>query len=357
MKKKLSLVLAAVLIVSCLAPSAMAAPEGISLTWDGNPVSLKDLALLTGLSFCNEDGTYEPLSYQHAYYLWDSGLFYGSDGSFKLDHPLTRTEAVVMALRLLGEDKVAEQVQIPCPFADVAAWAKNAVGYAQAKGIVNGYADDTFGADDPVTANQYITLVLRAMGYEDGTDFTWETAANKALELKIIDGANHSQYMRSNLFFRDNAAYVSYNALHFGQMKTGGLLIDTLTLPGKPEGEQPVAKAKTPYPIITTEITVKVSQQEDYVSFKTENQEGIIIGGELMKGMFIYRVILEVEKGTGSLRLDEYTDGRWSTRYIDVVEGQRYDVTPKDALDYKLIVGGQTHDNLKIGQVYDPAGN
>ena len=326
-------------------------PEGIMLTWDSNRVSLSELALLTGLNICDENDQYSPVNYNHAYYLWDMGLFLGSDGSFKLDYPLTRTEAVLMSLRLLGEDTQAEQVKIPCPFSDVPDWAKYSVGYAHAKGIINGYDADTFGANDPVTANQFITLVLRAMGYVDGVDFQWDTAANTARMLKMIDEKNQMQYMHSNLFFRDSAAYVSYNALKFAEMKGGGLLIDTLTTPGRPEGEAPIAKGSTPYPIISPDISVKVSQQTDYITFPDEKY----VGGELMKGMSIYSVILEVESGTGALRLDENINGVWSSRYIDVVEGQRYDITPSSALDYKVIVGGVTYNDLKVGRVYDPA--
>jgi len=326
-------------------------PDGIILTWDSNRVSLSELALLTGLDICDENEQYSPVNYSHAYHLWDMGLFFGSDGSFKLDYPLTRTEAVIMSLRLLGEDTQAEQVKIPCPFKDVPDWAKYSVGYAHAKGMINGYDADTFGANDPVTANQYITLVLRAMGYTDGVDFQWDTAANTARMLKMIDEKNQMQYMHSNLFFRDNAAYISYNALKFAEMKGGGLLIDTLTPPGKPDVEKPTAKGSTPYPIISPDISVKVSQQTDYITFPDEKY----VGGELMKGMSIYSVILEVESGTGALRLDENINGVWSSRYIDVVEGQRYDITPSSALDYKVIVGGVTYNDLKVGRVYDPA--
>ena len=57
------------------------------------------------------------------------------------------------------------------PFTDVADWAKPYVGYAYANGLTAGVSQTRFGSESSVTAAQFLTFVLRALGYESGKDF------------------------------------------------------------------------------------------------------------------------------------------------------------------------------------------
>ena len=68
------------------------------------------------------------------------GLFKGvSDTNFELDRAPTRTEALVMLVRALGEEAAALEGDWSHPFTDVAAWADPYVGYAYEKGLTKGY--------------------------------------------------------------------------------------------------------------------------------------------------------------------------------------------------------------------------
>ena len=154
--------------------------------------------------------------------LYDLGLFRGTgtraDGSpeFDLDRAPTRAEAVTMLVRLLGaEDEAAKAVQ-DTPFLDLPDWARPYVGYAYKHGLTNGISDNLFGSDDPVTAAQYLTFVLRAMGYQDGTDFFWNSAWTLTDSLGITAG----EYNDASRFLRGDAAVVSARALT-AQRKTG----------------------------------------------------------------------------------------------------------------------------------------
>lgn len=95
---------------------------------------------------------------QDAKFLYDLGLFKGSgtlaDGSpdFALDRSLTRQEAVVMLVRLLGKEQEALNGHWSLPFDDVAQWAAPYVGYAYAKGLTNGISSTEFGGAQAVTA-------------------------------------------------------------------------------------------------------------------------------------------------------------------------------------------------------------
>ena len=95
-----------------------------------------------------------------------------------------------MLVRLLGKDEEAKTGIWDIPFTDVDEWAKPYVGYAYANKLTTGTSDTTFGGAQTVSPSQYLTFVLRAMGYESGTDFQWD----KAWELTDTLGITHGEY-------------------------------------------------------------------------------------------------------------------------------------------------------------------
>ena len=147
--------------------------------------------------------------------LYALGLFNGTgtDDSgnpiFDLDRAPTRHEAVTMLVRLLGKDAEAKAGTYTTPFTDVAGWAQPYVGYAYTNGLTNGISDTEFGGNNTVSATQYLTFVLRALGYESGVDFQW----NKAWELSDKLGITNGQYDATSEFLRGDVAVVSYKAL------------------------------------------------------------------------------------------------------------------------------------------------
>ena len=131
--------------------------------------------------------------------LYNLGLFKGTgttaDGSpqFDLDRAPTRAEAVTILVRLLGAEEAATQKTIATPFTDVPAWAKPYVGYAYSKGYTNGVDAKHFGPNNTVSAAQFLTFLLRALGYKDGTDFTWDSPWTLTDQLGISNGAYNAK--------------------------------------------------------------------------------------------------------------------------------------------------------------------
>ena len=148
--------------------------------------------------------------------LYQLGLFQGTgknaDGSpkFDLDRAPTRAEAVTMLVRLLGKETEAKSSEWDIPFTDVADWAKPYVGYAYESKLTNGVSETRFGGNQTVTAVQYLTFVLRALGYESGKDFLWNAAWELSDRIGLTDGQYSAQTTR---FLRGDAAVISYNAL------------------------------------------------------------------------------------------------------------------------------------------------
>jgi hypothetical protein len=155
------------------------------------------------------------------------GLFQGyADGSFRLKSDITRSEAVTLFVRLIGKETLAYAREWPTPFTDVQSWVAPIVGYAYAHGLTNGKSATLFGSNEPVTATQYLTFVLRALGYESGKDFEWDSAWTLTDQLGITNGEYNSGNNKS--FKRGDAASVSFDALKAVNKATGEPLFESL---------------------------------------------------------------------------------------------------------------------------------
>ena len=144
------------------------------------------------------------------------GLFAGvgadKDGKpvYELDRAPTRQEAMVMLIRLLGQEKEAQSKAWDHPFDDVSGWADRYIGYAYNTGLTKGIAPDKFGGDDAATPEQYIVFLLRALEYsEESGDFTYSDAKEKALGIGLLGGGNPE----ISDFTRGDVALLSYNAI------------------------------------------------------------------------------------------------------------------------------------------------
>lgn len=278
MKKKLSLLLVIMfLMASVFGSFSQAAFDGAALKWDGKASTLNEIAQKLNYDLVDEKGDYKPMYYYFAKELWDKGLFLGSNGSFDLDKPLTRAQGIVMLLRLLGKEEAAKSEKHPCPFQDVPNWAKDYVGYAAHNGLAGGYSDKVFGANDAMTANQYLTFVLRALGYNDKQgDFVWNKAADKAMEIGLVGASCREQYMRSNLFLRDNVAVISHRALFDVDTKTGKELEDNI-VEKKPSGAVPYATMaeKVAAEVNVPKPNVPVVLGANYEKFAVQQYENV----------------------------------------------------------------------------------
>ncbi|MBE6650609.1 MAG: serine protease [Ruminococcaceae bacterium] len=153
-------------------------------------------------------------------------LFYGvSLTDFDLDREPTRTEAVVMLIRLLGKEEEALGRSWTCHFTDVPGWARNYVGYAYATGLANGVSLTEFGTGKATSA-MYITFVLRALGYSDegGKDFVWDNPYELARAVGIL-----TDDVDVKNFWRADVVTISHRALSTKLKGTDMYLNEKLT--------------------------------------------------------------------------------------------------------------------------------
>ena len=154
-------------------------------------------------------------------------LLLGGDDGFELERSATRAEAAVMLLRLLGLYGAAEAAAIESPFQD-AGWADVYLGYAYDAGLVKGRTDGRYGSGESVSARDYVTMALRALGYDEDEDFTYWTS----LAFSDAIGLTHGEYAADGEFIREDMALISYTALTLRPKGESLRLIDVLCLNG-----------------------------------------------------------------------------------------------------------------------------
>lgn len=122
-------------------------------------------------------------------------LFQGYDttgSNFGLTDAVTREQALIFQIRVLGEEAAAKAYTGKSTYSDIAAdnWFLPYAAYATEKGYTKGMGDGSFGMGQPATAQMMTTFILRGMGYSDSAatpDFTYDTALAYGLKLGICE--------------------------------------------------------------------------------------------------------------------------------------------------------------------------
>ena len=160
--------------------------------------------------------------------LSDLGIIQGKDdGKYHPEDTITRAEACAMIARLMTGDPNVSQYTGAQNFADVAkgSWKDSAIGYCYINNIVVGVGNNKFEPDRAITDAEFITMVVRAMGYEtpdmtQGYPFSY---MSNAQAIGLLDGVN---MVASTDALRGEDAQVIYNAM-FTDYARGAMLVNT----------------------------------------------------------------------------------------------------------------------------------
>lgn len=171
-------------------------------------------------------------------------LLKGSNQGFELGKALTRSEAAVMVVRLLGKEQEVLGGTFAHPFTDVPNWANNYVGYLYLHNITNGVGDKLFGSTSLMSATQYATFILRVLGYDDKKgDFRWDQSLEMAVKANIILPLDLDRLVNQSTFNRDDMVLISYNALKSTINNGTQTLIEKLIDEGVVNSEVAIARS------------------------------------------------------------------------------------------------------------------
>ena len=164
------------------------------------------------------------------------GLFlgYGDDDAgnpvFGLGDELSRIQALVLTLRMLGLEDAVQAHTGSHPFTDVSGWQTPYVAYAFENGLTMGVSADRFDPRSQVTLQQFTTFMLRSLKYSDtdGEDFEYADAIEFALSLGLLTDDLLAEF-GSAAFLRGEAVRVMINALLTKvNEEDGGMLLHKL---------------------------------------------------------------------------------------------------------------------------------
>ena len=179
--------------------------------------------------------------------LYEMKLFAGMSGTisgYGLEQSCTRIEALVMFLRLIGVQAEASVYTGTHPFTDVPSshWGYPYLAYAYANGLTYGTTATTFSPSTPVNMKAYLTFLLRALHYDEGSDFSYDNAVQDAVKLGLFSQTELNR-LSSSTFLRAQMVYLSYYALYGTEQTTGGTLLQQLIAGGDVSYDQAVAGA------------------------------------------------------------------------------------------------------------------
>ncbi|HIY21890.1 MAG TPA: S-layer homology domain-containing protein [Candidatus Flavonifractor merdigallinarum] len=230
--------------------------------WNWVLGSALSLALLSGIPAASAQGQSDLDAAEALYCL---GLLDGSgtqtDGTpnFNLSGQMTRGEAITMVVRLTGGKTEAEARQYRHPFSDVADWGAPYVGYAYAYGITSGIGDGVFGFQREITQAEYLTMLLRAIGY---VEVDWRDPYSTAAQVGLVEGVD---YTRAVPFLRGDMALLSRNILDVPVAGESYTLYEALDAVGALEQrELPTPTVSiTPGPSTTVSNQIRVTSGDD----------------------------------------------------------------------------------------------
>ena len=154
------------------------------------------------------------------------GVFRGTADGFELDRAPTRSEAAIMLVRLYGAEEEAQAAyeagETTLPFTDVGDTAAPYVAWLYDRGITNGTSANTFGTG-ACSLQNYVVFLLRALGYQDGTDFAYSDALAFAQEKGFCNAL-----MFPGEFLRDDLAALTYQALGTDLKDGSAYLLESL---------------------------------------------------------------------------------------------------------------------------------
>ena len=132
----------------------------------------------------------------------EAKLLKGDNGDYGFDRATTRMEGIILLIRLLGKEAEALELKsVPCSFSDVPTWAAGYANYAYQANITKGVGPNLFGVNEPMTVQQFCTLLLRAIGYDDNEgDFKWSRSVSMANNLDILPDDLATRYLSTDVF-------------------------------------------------------------------------------------------------------------------------------------------------------------
>ncbi|OEF99768.1 hypothetical protein BHF71_00915 [Vulcanibacillus modesticaldus] len=174
MKKFVNALLAFVLVFALAMPAMAAAPSDVAGTdYEDAVAKLTALGVLNGYP----------------------------DGTFRPANDITRAEFAKIIVIATGKEAAADLLKGTSAFSDIDGdeWYAGYVAAAASYGYIKGYPDGTFQPKKNITGQEVVTVLLRALGYNDELPGNWPfDYLIKANELGLFEGTDFAAAVNAN---------------------------------------------------------------------------------------------------------------------------------------------------------------
>jgi hypothetical protein len=135
------------------------------------------------------------------------------DGSLRLQNKIKRSEFITLVVKLMGYDTDADIDNIKVTFTDISSkhWAFNNIKLAIKYNLVAGYPDNTIAPDNDVTYAEALAVVIRALGYENTLEGEWPN--NVVNKATEINLTTNLTLDPNHKLTRGEMSVIVYNAL------------------------------------------------------------------------------------------------------------------------------------------------
>ena len=153
-------------------------------------------------------------------------IFTGSNGDYRLNDKLSRSEASALAVRIMGKDyevllNASKYKNTPYPDVDPNHWYAPYVGFCTQEGILSGDTKGNYNPNDFITEKSFLKIVLGVLGYQLNSDYTWDNVYRKAFEVGLVTSLSYIAKEEDNMDFkRGDAVNILYNALMLEEKST-----------------------------------------------------------------------------------------------------------------------------------------
>lgn len=157
------------------------------------------------------------------------GTYTGYGSGYDLEVAPTRLQALIMFIRILGEEQNALAYNGKIPFTDIAAGsnAQKYVGYAYFRGYTAGITKTLFYPNRTVSAAQYTEFMLRALDYSSAANANLSGTLDKAAVCGVFTPGEVSM-LKAGAFLRAQLVYISYYTLDAAYSGSSDTLRDRL---------------------------------------------------------------------------------------------------------------------------------
>lgn len=247
------------------------------------------------------------------------------DGTFKPANTITRAEFAAVVVRVKGLEAAAQAAKGTTVFTDVPAtnWASGYVNIASKMNFVKGMGDGTFAPNSPVTYEQAVTMVIRALGYEPaaeargGYPYGYLIVAN---ENGLLDAVKGVQGLPAP---RGLVAQLVDNALEIPQMIQVGYGAQTKwVVSGTEDTEERLLLDDLGFAKIAKERVTEINPDKNQIRLEKAGWKKVAAGFDF--------------EAVHGLRLNAWLDGSGKVAVFTKVDAPKYDATTYSASDEKI---------------------